>query len=291
MHHSIQLYTKSPVYSQTNIKFYAQIVSRCKFVTCWNNILTYYFLKWLRFIIVWCYNSTVPSTFSGGTGHMFSCEDEPPDFEWSRLNELQRRNTLCLPHLKTSYPVETQRCTSKNFNDDKLQKSQYTSSSNFLTDSGRKRKNSSKSDLENRPDGDVKQVKRPKTIHTIVWCFLQAHHWIMMSFFAYSLSVVLNTQICLLRSFSLWRIVIIWTRQQIIEHWAVRITWTLFLMFLSFGIATITTTFHQVFFRILINLIMDHKAGHYPLMNLMSHISMSLCGYSNHNFHEIWIKY
>ena len=30
------------------------------------------------------------------------------EFEWeSRLSELQRRNTMCLPHQKTSYPVET----------------------------------------------------------------------------------------------------------------------------------------------------------------------------------------
>ena len=35
------------------------------------------------------------------------CDDEPePDFDWNRLSELQRRNTLCLPHQRTSYPVE-----------------------------------------------------------------------------------------------------------------------------------------------------------------------------------------
>ncbi|XP_074651919.1 uncharacterized protein LOC141906497 isoform X2 [Tubulanus polymorphus] len=41
---------------------------------------------------------------------LFSCDDEPPfhDLEWGRLNELQRRNTLCPPHMKSSYPVETQ---------------------------------------------------------------------------------------------------------------------------------------------------------------------------------------
>ena len=54
-----------------------------------------------------------------GAGQMFSCEEEPPDspkFEWGRLNELQRRNTLCLPHMKSSYPVETQvRCLSVAF--------------------------------------------------------------------------------------------------------------------------------------------------------------------------------
>lgn len=53
---------------------------------------------------------------TGGTGRMFSCEDEPENqFEWGRLSELQRRNTLCLPHLKSSYPVELQACTKKDF--------------------------------------------------------------------------------------------------------------------------------------------------------------------------------
>ena len=35
-------------------------------------------------------------------------EDEPEQLEFGRLSELQRRNTLYLPHLRSAYPVETQ---------------------------------------------------------------------------------------------------------------------------------------------------------------------------------------
>ena len=41
---------------------------------------------------------------------MSSCEEEPtdsPKIEWGRLNVLQPRDTLCLPHMNSSYPVET----------------------------------------------------------------------------------------------------------------------------------------------------------------------------------------
>ncbi|KAL5012035.1 hypothetical protein ScPMuIL_010586 [Solemya velum] len=55
------------------------------------------------------------SSVPRGTGSLFSCEDEPQEFEWGRLSELQRRNTLCLPHLKSSYPVELQTVTKKDF--------------------------------------------------------------------------------------------------------------------------------------------------------------------------------
>ena len=47
----------------------------------------------------------------GGIGALLSSEEEP-EFdlldEFGRLSEMQRRNTLCLPHMKSSYPVETQ---------------------------------------------------------------------------------------------------------------------------------------------------------------------------------------
>ncbi|XP_065939886.1 golgin subfamily A member 5 isoform X2 [Magallana gigas] len=75
-------------------------------------------------------NSLTNKVLSG----MFHCEDEPEEFEWNRLTELQRRNTLCLPHLKTSYPVETQQVKPKKISHDALRQSIMPSGS------GKKRK-------------------------------------------------------------------------------------------------------------------------------------------------------
>lgn len=77
-------------------------------------------------------------------GGMFHCEDEPEEFEWNRLTELQRRNTLCLPHLKTSYPVETQRVKPQEISDDALRQSIMPSGS------GKKRKKEQLSDEDDQ---------------------------------------------------------------------------------------------------------------------------------------------
>ncbi|XP_076446519.1 uncharacterized protein LOC143283946 isoform X2 [Babylonia areolata] len=63
-----------------------------------------------------------------GTGQIFPPDEEPenPELEWGRLGELQRRNTLCLPHMKTSYPVETQTVEDDRFTDDAMQQARYS---------------------------------------------------------------------------------------------------------------------------------------------------------------------
>ncbi|XP_013413108.1 nuclear mitotic apparatus protein 1-like [Lingula anatina] len=45
-----------------------------------------------------------------GAGSLFACAEEPVDmgFDWDSLSELQRRNTLCLPHLRSAYPLMQQ---------------------------------------------------------------------------------------------------------------------------------------------------------------------------------------
>uniref|UniRef100_A0A0B7AFS0 Uncharacterized protein n=1 Tax=Arion vulgaris TaxID=1028688 RepID=A0A0B7AFS0_9EUPU len=59
---------------------------------------------------------------AGCLPNAMSCANEPegPDFEWDRLSELQRRNTLYLPHLKSAYPVEMQIVGKEMFSDDTL---------------------------------------------------------------------------------------------------------------------------------------------------------------------------
>lgn len=65
------------------------------------------------------------------------------ELEWGRLGELSRRNTMCPSHLKTSYPVETQRYNPRKFHDDALRESTIgnrTIVNAELTGSGKKRK-------------------------------------------------------------------------------------------------------------------------------------------------------
>lgn len=39
---------------------------------------------------------------------MFSCEDEPAQFDWGRITEIRRRNTMVPAHLRSTYPTELQ---------------------------------------------------------------------------------------------------------------------------------------------------------------------------------------
>jgi hypothetical protein len=107
--------------------------------------------------------------FAGG---VFHCEDEPVEFEWNRLTELQRRNTLCPAHLKTSYPVETQRVKPQEFTDDALRYS--------LMPSGKKRKNEQPSDEdEMKPSLHLRSVKQVCTCQggSLV-CLVTKRSWV-----------------------------------------------------------------------------------------------------------------
>lgn len=53
--------------------------------------------------------------------------DELQDFSKQRLSILQARNSLCPPHLKSSYPAETQFLPAKEFKEDEIKVGCWTS--------------------------------------------------------------------------------------------------------------------------------------------------------------------
>lgn len=63
-----------------------------------------------------CTSSRVCPNFLPSIGrnsfYMGTCQDEPEQLDdWNRIAELQQRNRVCPPHLKTCYPLESRvRC-------------------------------------------------------------------------------------------------------------------------------------------------------------------------------------
>ncbi|XP_052283652.1 nuclear mitotic apparatus protein 1-like isoform X2 [Dreissena polymorpha] len=94
-----------------------------------------------------------------GTGGLYNCEDEPMELEWGRIGELSRRNTMCPSHLKTSYPVETQRYNPNRFREDALRESHIGTGQ--LTASGKKRKQVF--DTDSGSDSSDSKNKQAKT--------------------------------------------------------------------------------------------------------------------------------
>ena len=62
-------------------------------------------LKYFSILHFFCANHNI-AQFS--VPCMFEEEDESHVFDWDRMHELNRRNTLVPAHMQTSYPVETQ---------------------------------------------------------------------------------------------------------------------------------------------------------------------------------------
>lgn len=73
--------------------------------------------------------STVGGTFF--VVDHFTTQDEPAefdyDYDWDRILELQRRNAACLPHMRSSYPVETQVHTEQEVREEELKSGHSTS--------------------------------------------------------------------------------------------------------------------------------------------------------------------
>eukprot|EP00090_Calanus_glacialis_P017554 TRINITY_DN27292_c0_g1_i1.p1 TRINITY_DN27292_c0_g1~~TRINITY_DN27292_c0_g1_i1.p1 ORF type:complete len:2374 (+),score=944.93 TRINITY_DN27292_c0_g1_i1:864-7124(+) len=89
-----------------------------------------------------------------GSGSLFHCDEEAgemfsssyltdlkeglcdlTDHSDSRMSELARRNTLCLPHLKSAYPIESQFCEDDDVTEEAIRHSTVGRSSDFVAPS------------------------------------------------------------------------------------------------------------------------------------------------------------
>ncbi|KAJ8028673.1 Nuclear mitotic apparatus protein 1 [Holothuria leucospilota] len=99
------------------------------------------------------------------------CDEEPEFMAWEdRIQELHRRNTLCRPHLKTSYPVETQIYAPDEFNDSDLKKKETTFSGGDTTTVVTAGRNSRKrkTELAQIEEGPSEKQLRKATSHNLI---------------------------------------------------------------------------------------------------------------------------
>lgn len=95
---------------------------------------------------------------------LLSSEDEPEELEWGRLSELQRRNTLCLPHMRSCYPVELQ--TASHTEDEVLDTGATLDDSIEVRGCGQKRALSASSDTV--ADENVESCGRKRKVIILV---------------------------------------------------------------------------------------------------------------------------
>jgi len=97
---------------------------------------------------------------------VLSSEDEPEDLEWGRLSELQRRNTLCLPHMRSCYPVEL--ATAAPTDDDALEAGETLDDSLDVRTGAQKRALSASSDTMADENVEASLRKRKVIIENCV---------------------------------------------------------------------------------------------------------------------------
>lgn len=73
----------------------------------WETCCLYPHSSWPSYFLAPPASVSLPST-GRNSFYMGTCQDEPEQLDdWNRIAELQQRNRVCPPHLKTCYPLES----------------------------------------------------------------------------------------------------------------------------------------------------------------------------------------